>query len=74
MSFDAMSSEAKRRPRAVCRSPDSDEVLDTEESDDEGEHPLNDLLDHAVRLEYLAHVLFAHLLVQHAHEQLTVLC
>jgi hypothetical protein len=27
----------KRRPRAVCRSPDSDEVLDTEESDDEGE-------------------------------------
>jgi hypothetical protein len=37
MSFDEMSFEAKRRPRAVSRSPDSDEVLDTEESDDEGE-------------------------------------
>jgi hypothetical protein len=45
MSFvDAMLFEAKRRPRAVSRSPDSDEVerssyspLDAEESDDEGE-------------------------------------
>jgi hypothetical protein len=45
MSFvDEMSFEAKRRPRAVSRSPDSDEVerssyypLDTEESNNEGE-------------------------------------
>ena len=37
MSFDAMLFKAKQRPRAVSRSPDSDEVLDTEESDDEGE-------------------------------------
>ena len=35
MSFDAMSFEAKRQPRAVSHSPDSDEVLDTEESDEE---------------------------------------
>jgi hypothetical protein len=37
MSFDEMPFEAKRRPRAVSRSLDSDEVLNTEESDDEGE-------------------------------------
>jgi hypothetical protein len=37
MSFDAMSFGAKRRLRAVSHSPDSDEVVDTEESEDKGE-------------------------------------